>query len=233
MGRTFEVTPETIELYQLDILAKRYRSLTRTIRKKEELYDPCELKAGKNYKRMKKEQELIQKHLADRQAEHLIAEQMTFPELQNAPVTYVALVEEKLSDHYIHLQQIKELEHKLTQGVRLTIPSCVASYGGVGGSSSHDSVSERLIVRAEEVKERWAEELEYLYVRIKPIQRALQQLGEEERTIIERKYLSASKPIQDTVIISKLENENIMSRRTFYTKKAEALRDLADYLRII
>lgn len=231
MGKSFVVTPKNIKHYSSDMLVKRYRSLIRTMKKKEEIYDPLEL--GESYAKLRDESQLIFTFMANKQAEHLLAEQMTFPGMENPSRNeYVALVKKKLSDHYIRLQRIEELEKKLAEGVQIFIPSssCVASYGGEGGGrSSNQSVSERLIIQADTIERNWEIELEDTKLRIQPMLRALQQLDEDERLIIEHKFLQSINPKKDIVVIQ----ETHIARRTYYEKKPDALFKLADALSLI
>ncbi|MGG3865456.1 hypothetical protein ABEU96_25880, partial [Aneurinibacillus aneurinilyticus] len=228
--KSFVVTPENIELYPPDMLVKRYHSITRTMRKKEEIY--CTSELGQGYELLKEESDLIHSYLVSQQLDHLIAEQIRFPGMDKpAPETYVALVERKLRDHYTHLQHIKELEQKLKQGVQIIIPSasCVASYGGVGGGRSNQSMSERLIIRADQIEEQWKIELEDWHIQCEPMYRALEQLDEEQRLVIEKKYFSSKKPLSDIHVIPLVPFEH----RKFYKVKGAALLRLAESLRII
>lgn len=230
MGKSLEVTPRNIEHIRVDVLTKRYHSITQQLRRKVDVFAYHEL--GESFVRLRKEAQLIQTFLKNRDLDHLIAEQMTFPGMERPRrPTYVSTVEYKLFEYYQNLKRIKELRGNLEKGVEIVIPmaSCVSQYGeGGGGHSSYQSVQERLVVRADNIQQSWEIELDDLLLRIRPMERALQQLDYRQRALVEEKYSHDIEPT-DIEVMDKMP----FAKTLFYEVKNSALLRIAESLHLL
>ncbi|WP_276913995.1 hypothetical protein [Aneurinibacillus aneurinilyticus] len=230
MGKSLEVTPKNIKHIKVDVLTKRYHAITQQLRRKVDVFAYHEL--GESFIRLRKEAQLIQAFLKKKDLEHLIAEQMTFPGMERPKrPTYVSIVEYKLFDYYQNLKQIEELRSNLEKGVEIVIPmpSCVSQYGGEGGGhGSYQSVQERLVIRADNIQQSWEIELEDLLLRIRPMERALQQLDYRQRALVKEKYSHDIEPT-DLEVMDKMP----FNKTIFYEVKNSALLRIAESLRLL
>ncbi|MED4730915.1 hypothetical protein P9597_22805 [Aneurinibacillus migulanus] len=121
MGKSLEITPKNIEHIRVDVLTKQYQAITQQLHRKVDVFAYHEL--GESFVRLRKEAQLIQTFLKNRDLDHLIAEQMTFPGMERPRrPTYVSTVEYKLFEHYQNLKRIEELQNNLEKGVEIVIP---------------------------------------------------------------------------------------------------------------
>ncbi|WP_163860401.1 ArpU family phage packaging/lysis transcriptional regulator [Paenibacillus elgii] len=234
--KQIEVTQVNIKSIPPNILVYRYRKLQRYLGNRKASWSEeyrAELKA---------ESLLIQNYLESQRKDHLLAEQMIFPGMEEpAKEQYVPIVEAKLRDHYRQTLRREVLEKEIPRlrerlklsDVEIIFPSMTANYSDtVSRSWSEYKGVEKSVIQPlghlEMRLEKLVLELGELENMMYDMERALSYLSEDELKVIEAKYFCKQTPY-DPIVIDAMP----FQKDKYYAIKKNALLTIARHLRLV
>ncbi|MEC0167398.1 hypothetical protein [Paenibacillus graminis] len=215
-SKSFIVTETNISSVPHDWLFARYQRIERML-------------VHSDNPKLQKELELIRNHLQDDESTETV-EQLELDIPLAVREQYAPIVEYRLREYYELMQQKKSLEF-LIQTIRPSEPKVTASYDSVGGSGSGgltQSSTERAVMAMFHKIDRYQAEIKEVEEKMYPMQRAIRSLRNEQRMLIERKYLLREEPLDEQLMM-----ELRWYRKKFYHVKKVALISLAQSLRIV
>lgn len=157
------------------------------------------------------------------------AEQLELGIHQTKKEEYVPLVEELLEQYYLSVKRKRWLELDLERMKNQhALPAMTASYSGMSGGGGSSSPIETEYIRKENRMVMKQIEISDLETEIENMDRALARLSQEQKELIEKRYIVRDKPF-DYELIAVLH----YNRQKYYQLKHSALSKIASVLNII